>query len=72
MVLKKLKVGMLVYDVREAKGLHRFNVRWQSWSVVINQIDEENERVFASWSGNSPEWYEKRIWSKWRLKRPVN
>ena len=43
MVLKKLKVGMLVYDVREAKGLHRFNVRWQSWSVVINQIDEENE-----------------------------
>lgn len=72
MVLKKLKVGMTVYNVRESKGLQRFNGRWLTYPVYIKEIDEENERVLASWNGNKDEWYSKYIWSKWRAKRPID
>lgn len=68
---KKLKPGMVVYDVRKASGLHRFNGKWQIWSVYIEQIDEENEKVLASWNGNKPAWYHKHTWSKWRIKLPI-
>lgn len=72
MILKKLKPEMVVYDVRKSTGLSVFNSRWSTWSVRIIEIDEENEKVFASWNGNPPEWYHKYTWSKWRLKKPEN
>lgn len=70
MVLKKLKPGMTVWMVKPATGLSIFNGRWETWSINIIEIDVINEKVFASWNGNKPEWYYKHSWSKWRLKRP--
>lgn len=70
MVLKKLKPGMTVYDVRKTTGLAAFNGEWSTWSVHIIEVDAENSRVYASWNGNKPEWYHERTWSRWRLKKP--
>ena len=71
MVIKKLKPNMIVYDVRPTTGLQRFNGRWSTYPVTIIQIDEEEERIFASWNHNKPSWYQKRTWSKWRMKVPT-
>lgn len=69
MVLKKLKPGMIVYRVKSATGLSRFNGKWQTWSMYIKEIDEETEQVLASgYAGER--WYPKHEWSKWRMKRP--
>ena len=61
-MLKKMSPGMTVFDVKKATG--------SVWPVKIKEIDLENERVFASWNGNEPEWFARKVWSKWRLKRP--
>ena len=69
MTVKKLKPGMKVDRVRRSSGLATFNGKWQTWSVYVKEIDEENERVLAQCVG--PErWYDKREWSKWRLNIP--
>ena len=70
MVLKKLKPGMIVYDVRKTTRLQSFNSKWSTYTVKIIEIDEENNRVLASWNGNKQEWYYKHSWSKWKLKIP--
>jgi len=70
-VLKKLMPGMAVYSVRKATGLSMFNGKWEWWLVRIVKVDIENERVFAHWNGNPPQWYGRKTWSKWRLKRPA-
>lgn len=70
MVIKKLKAGMTVYDVKKARGITRFNGKWQTWPVYIYTVNTEDNRVFASWNGNSPRWYSEIIWKKWRLKIP--
>ncbi len=70
MVIKKLKHNMTVYDVRKTTGLSRFSGNWNTWTVHIKDIDLENNKVFASWNGNSPEWYTERTWKKWRLSKP--
>lgn len=69
MVLKKLKPGMTVYRVKKATGLSRFNGKWQTWSMYIKEVDEENESVLASGCGKEM-WHYKSEWSKWRLNRP--
>lgn len=71
MVLKKLEVGMTVYECRLATGLHVFNGKWRVWHMLIEKIDIENEKVKASTNGRSS-WYYKNCWSKWRLKKPKN
>lgn len=71
MVLKKLSQGMIVYDVRKSTGLHIFNGKWSTYPISIIEIDVENEKVLASWNYNKPQWFLKREWSKWRLKKPV-
>ena len=69
MVLKKLKPGMIVYRVKAATGLSRFNGKWQTWSMCKKEINEETEQVLASgYAGER--WYPKHEWSKWRIKRP--
>lgn len=70
MVLSKLKPGMTVYSVKKSTGLSRFNGKWQVWPVVIKEVDEENNRVLASWNGNKADWYYQHTWSKWRMKIP--
>jgi hypothetical protein len=70
MVIKKLSPGMTVYDVRRSRGNQFYNGKWQTWSVRIIEVDAENEKVLASWNSNKPEWYHKKTWSKWRLKKP--
>lgn len=73
MVIKKLKPGMTVYDVRQSLGKQAYtNGKWMTWTVQIIEVDAENEKVLASWSGNEPRWYFKNRWSKWRLKKPSN
>ena len=72
MVLKKLKQGMTVYDVKPTTGLQIFNGKWNVYPVLIKEIDKENNKVFASWNYNKPEWYYEAIWNKWRLKQPVD
>lgn len=62
---------MRVFDVRKTTGLQTFWSKWSTWVVYIQDVDTENNMVFASWSGNPPEWYSERIWCKWRLKRPA-
>lgn len=71
MVISKLKPGMIVYRVKKATGLSRFNGKWETWSMYIEEVDVENERVLASGYGGES-WYYKSEWSKWRLKRPEN
>lgn len=69
MVLKKLKPGMIVYRVKAATGLSRFNGKWQTWNMCIKEINEETEQVLASgYAGER--WYPNHEWSKWRIKRP--
>lgn len=69
MVLKKLQPGMIVYRVKLATGLSRFNGKWQIWNMYIKEINEETEQVLASgYAGER--WYPKHEWSKWRMKRP--
>lgn len=70
MVINKLKPEMVVYDVKRATGRNIWNGKWRTWTVKIIEIDAENEKVYASWNSNKPEWYMKHIWSKWRIKRP--
>lgn len=70
MVIKKLKPGMIVYDIRPTRGLDKFNGKWSTYTVKVIEIDEENNRVLASWNGNKAEWYHQNTWSKWRLSRP--
>ena len=72
MVLKKLKPGMTVYDVRKTTGLNRFNSKWSTWDVCIKEIDIEKGLVLASWNSNPPQWYGMHTWSKWRINRPKN
>jgi len=72
MVIKKLKPDMVVYDVRRATGINTFQGKWSTWNVVVKDIDEENERVYASWNFNTPRWYHKKTWSKWRINRPID
>ncbi len=71
MVLKKLKAGMTVYRVEKTTGLHRFNGKWNTWTIYIVEVDAENERVLATSNGRT-EWVSKHIWSRWRLKRPTD
>jgi len=71
MVLKKLKVGMKVYRIEKATGLQRYNSKWNTWAVYIEDIDFENERVFARINART-EWYGKHIWSKWRMEQPMS
>lgn len=69
MVLKKLKSGMTVYRVKAATGLSKYNGKWETWSMNIKEINEEEELVLASgYAGER--WYAKNEWSKWRMKRP--
>lgn len=71
MILKKLKVGMDVYDCKKVSGIHEImHGEWCIWTVHIIEIDEINKRVKASHSVNEPEWYEEPIWKKWRLNPP--
>jgi hypothetical protein len=70
MVLKKLKPGMIVYDVRRATGRRAMFSKWCTWTIEIKDIDYEKELVLASWNGNKAEWHSKKTWSKWRLKTP--
>lgn len=71
MILKKLKEGITVYDVRHTTGLNRFNSKWSTYPVYVKEIDEQEEMVFASWNGNKGQWFNKNTWSKWRLKTPT-
>lgn len=72
MVLKKLSPGMTVYNVKKATGIDAFYCKsgWKVWPVYIKEIEMERELVLASWNGNRPEWFNKKEWSKWRLKEP--
>lgn len=70
MVLKKLKPGMTVYDVRKMSGLETFHGKWKSYTVSIIEINEENNMVLASWNSNKAKWYIERTWSKWRMNLP--
>lgn len=72
MVLRKLVPGMVVYDVKRVTGSATLDQKWSVWSVVIKDVDKENELVLASWNYNVPEWFRKKDWSKWRLKKPTN
>jgi hypothetical protein len=70
MIIKKLKAGMTVYEVRPSTGLQSFNGKWSTYTVMILEIYEEKEQVFASWNGNKAQLFNKRTWSKWRLNQP--
>jgi hypothetical protein len=70
MVISKLKPGMKVYEVKRATGFNVFNSKWQTWTIIIEEVDAENEKVKASWNSNRSEWFYKNQWSKWRLKIP--
>lgn len=60
---------MIVYRVKPATGLSRFNGKWQIWNMYIKEINEKTEQVLASgYAGER--WYPKHEWSKWRMKRP--
>lgn len=70
MKLYKLKPDMIVYDVKRSTGLHIFNSKWSVWPVKILEVNEQENKVYASWNYNKPEWYCERTWSKWRIKYP--
>lgn len=71
MVLKKLKPEMTVWDVRKNTEFNfERHFKWHTWPVYIYEVDEENDRVCASWNCNPKRWFYRNQWSKWRLNRP--
>lgn len=71
MVLKRLKPGMTVYQVKRATGYAAISRKWSIWPVYVKEVDEEKGRVLASWNGNKPQWFGEKNWSKWRTKTPT-
>ena len=69
MTLKKLAPGMKVYDVRPASNRWGGS-KYDTWPVIIKEINHEEETVLASWNHNRPTICHKREWSKWRLNQP--
>lgn len=68
MVLKKLTIGMTVYEVKKTTGLQRFNEKWSAWPIYVKEIDYENNKVLASWNSNPYKWYSQKSWKAWRIK----
>jgi len=67
---EKIKPGMTLYDVRKNTGMTRN--KWSVWPVFVDEVDEENRTVMASWNGNAKEkMFEGRI-TKFRAKKPKN
>ncbi len=66
---EKIQPGMRLYDVR--KSTTPFSrCKWDVWTVVVYEVDQEKRRVFASWNGNQPQWIYERVVTKYRAKNP--
>lgn len=67
---EKIKPGMVLYDVRKATGLQRYNVKWSTWHVCVVEVNADRREVLASWNSNPPEWMSERRITKFRANKP--
>lgn len=71
MKFEKLQPGMVVYDVGRRKMGNTTISTVSVWQVHIISVNSADLTVEASWNGNPPRRFHSRIWSKWRLSKPI-
>lgn len=64
----KIKPGMILYDVRKAKGFSRH--KWDTWQVHVQEVNQQDRTALVSWNFNPPEWMSADRISKYRKSRP--
>lgn len=71
MKIESIKPGMTLWSLSR----HRLgNTKLKTvsvHSVKVISVDLEKRRVTASWNCNPPMDHHERVWSKWKMKRPV-
>lgn len=65
--IKNLKAGQTVYSRGRTKMGNTSMSRDAEWSVYIEEVDETNNRVLASWNGNASKWCPEYQYKRWFL-----
>jgi hypothetical protein len=68
--INRLKPDQIVYEVRRQQ-MGRVKISYGAlYALKIIEVDIDNQKVFASWNGNPPQWYSERSFKKWRVNKP--
>lgn len=68
--IKNIKPGATLWERRRTRMGNTMCRQESVYSYRIEEVDSDKMRVFASWNGNPPRWYQQNTFKKWLLKKP--